>query len=204
MLAKTKKMKVSEVFPDPDSEADERRRAAYDVGRRIAFVRQENGLVQRQVAEMVGCGSQAAYARWESGGNLADLLAMRKFAAIFGVTLDYIYNGDTSGLKHDLAQRLTDQHPELVMKQKDKPAAYTPFRPALPSEDLPPLDYLLEVVSASKIAFLLDVTRQAVSLWTKGQPISGDNIAKLEVLVKAVKLFAKNNFWRRPNSKDED
>ena len=56
---------------------------------KIAVLRKEAGLSQRQVAKDVGT-SQANLSRWEQGLNQPSVIECRRLADYFGVSIDYL------------------------------------------------------------------------------------------------------------------
>lgn len=66
----------------------------FEVGQRIKKLRENKGLEQLEVANMLGYKSQSTISKWESGTNLPTGKNMIKLAQIFGVTSDYILDGE--------------------------------------------------------------------------------------------------------------
>lgn len=67
----------------------------FEVGQRIKKLRENKGLEQLDLASMLGYKSQSTISKWESGTNLPTGKNMIKLAQIFGVTSDYILDGET-------------------------------------------------------------------------------------------------------------
>ncbi len=65
-----------------------------EVGDRIKRLRETKGLEQSDLADMLGYKSQSTISKWESGTNLPTGKNMIKLAQIFGVTSDYILDGE--------------------------------------------------------------------------------------------------------------
>lgn len=65
-----------------------------EIGERIKKLREGKGLEQLDVANMLGYKSQSTISKWESGTNLPTGKNMIKLAQIFGVTSDYILDGE--------------------------------------------------------------------------------------------------------------
>ncbi len=65
-----------------------------EVGDRIKKLREAKGLEQSDLADMLGYKSQSTISKWESGTNLPTGKNMIKLAQIFGVTSDYILDGE--------------------------------------------------------------------------------------------------------------
>jgi transcriptional regulator with XRE-family HTH domain len=72
------------------------------VGGRLRSMRKMLGLKSAQMCDILGI-ARNTYSQWESGVNLPDVRAMVDLCDRFGVTLDYIYRGDKSGLPLRLA-----------------------------------------------------------------------------------------------------
>ena len=56
---------------------------------KIADLRKEKGLSQRQLAKLIGT-SQANLSRWEQGLNLPSVIECWKLAEFFEVTIDFL------------------------------------------------------------------------------------------------------------------
>lgn len=67
----------------------------FEVGQRIKKLRENKGLEQLDLASMLGYKSQSTISKWESGTNLPTGKNMIKLAQIFGVTSDYILDGES-------------------------------------------------------------------------------------------------------------
>ena len=65
-----------------------------EIGERIKKLREGKGLEQLDVANMLGYKSQSTISKWESETNLPTGKNMIKLAQIFGVTSDYILDGE--------------------------------------------------------------------------------------------------------------
>ena len=59
----------------------------------ISMLRMLNGYSQEEVATRVGISRQA-YAKWEKGESLPDVLRCQKLAALYGTTIDALLNFD--------------------------------------------------------------------------------------------------------------
>ncbi|MCB2012191.1 MAG: helix-turn-helix transcriptional regulator [Geminicoccaceae bacterium] len=88
-------------MPLPERSAD----LVLDVGERLAATRRALELTQEQLAEQVGV-SRGALGNWEQGTRLPDPAAMLRLKQRHGVTLDWIYGGDPSGLPQRLTSRI--------------------------------------------------------------------------------------------------
>lgn len=76
-----------------------------DIAHRIIATREALGLRPIDVCNDLGFRPNA-YSQWESGTNRPNLDDMIRFCARYGLTLDWIYRGDPSGLQHGLATKL--------------------------------------------------------------------------------------------------
>ncbi len=77
-----------------------------EVGRRLALWRDVvRGQNQVDFAVEIGL-PQPRLSNWETGLRLVDLAIACDLADRFGLTLDYLYRGQTGTLPHDQAQRL--------------------------------------------------------------------------------------------------
>lgn len=72
-------------------------RSAKAIGERVTLLREITALTQGQFAKQIGV-SQGTVSAFEKGSRPPGLKAGHKICDAFGVTLDYIYRGDTSGL----------------------------------------------------------------------------------------------------------
>ena len=83
---------------DPDDTGDH----AVDVARRLRQVRAALGIAdQRDFGEAASL-EQSLYNRFETGKRLLTLQAAMKLCERYGLTLDYLYRGDPSGLPYKL------------------------------------------------------------------------------------------------------
>lgn len=75
------------------------------IGKRLEKLRTVVGLNQTGMAEALHIG-QSAWSQYESGTRRVTLEVAGRIAVRFGVTLDWLYRGDPSGLPLKLAQSL--------------------------------------------------------------------------------------------------
>lgn len=75
------------------------------IGQRLVKLRTVMGLKQAQMSEQL-CITQSAWSQYESGKRTITLEVAGVLAARFGLTLDWIYRGDPSGLPMRLATLL--------------------------------------------------------------------------------------------------
>ena len=80
---------------------------AKDVGRRLALSRKAVGVNQQDFGHGAGL-SQPRYNQYESGQRLLTLNAAMKLCEQYGLTLDWLYRGDPSGLPYWLATSIKD------------------------------------------------------------------------------------------------
>lgn len=76
------------------------------VGERLRLFREAVELTQEQLGGEVG-KERNTIAMWEAGQRLLDVLAATRLAERFGVSLDWFYRGDLSGVRADLAGRIS-------------------------------------------------------------------------------------------------
>lgn len=65
------------------------------IGENIRALRLRKGLTQEQVAQQLGVTYQAV-SKWENGTNTPDIALLPKIAALFGVTIDALFNQDAT------------------------------------------------------------------------------------------------------------
>lgn len=93
----------------------------------ISMLRMMNGYSQEEVAARVGISRQA-YAKWEKGESLPDVLRCQKLAALYGTTIDALLNfddkvGQTALLpapkgKHIFGTVKLNDHGQVVIPKK--------------------------------------------------------------------------------------
>lgn len=76
-----------------------------DVGRRLALARRSFGLNQVEFGAGAGM-SQPQYNQAETGKRLLTLPYALALCTRYGLTLDWIYRGDPSGLQYRLAEKI--------------------------------------------------------------------------------------------------
>lgn len=82
---------------------DDRTKAA--IGQRLELTREAIGLKQGDFAREAGL-SQSRYSQYESGGKQPSIDAANQLCDRYNLTLDWIYRGDTSGLRYPLASAI--------------------------------------------------------------------------------------------------
>lgn len=92
---------------DPNDVGDH----AVDVARRLKSVRTALGVTQADFSEAAGIG-RTAYNQYETGTRLLTLAAAMRICERYGVTLDWLYRGDPSGLPHRLFESIRAASPK--------------------------------------------------------------------------------------------
>lgn len=85
---------------DPSDSGD----LTQDVERRLALARKAIGVDQQEFGTAAGL-SQPRYNQYEKGKRLLTLDAAMKLCEHYGLTLDWLYRGDPSGLPYRLHDR---------------------------------------------------------------------------------------------------
>ena len=67
---------------------------AVSVGKRIAKLRKQEGLTQKQLADKLGV-SNKAISKWETGEGFPDITMIPKLSAIFNVSSDYLLSKES-------------------------------------------------------------------------------------------------------------
>lgn len=70
---------------------------AVSVGKRIAKLRKQEGLTQKQLADKLGV-SNKAISKWETGEGFPDITMIPKLSAIFNVSSDYLLSKESEAL----------------------------------------------------------------------------------------------------------
>lgn len=94
------------IMIDPDDTGDE----ANDIARRLRLTRRALGFDDRQqklFGEEAGL-EQSSYNKFETGDRKLTLQAAMKLCHRYGLTLDWLYRGDPSGLPYKLYNRIRD------------------------------------------------------------------------------------------------
>ena len=129
------------------------------IGGKIAELRKEQGLNQKELAKKIGV-SRSALSLYEIDRREPDLETVKKIASLFGVTTDYLLGaeGDAMG---------TEENTNEVAKRIGRN-----------------LKVLRESTTQRELAPLLGVTPSAVGMWE-----SGRREPDIETLVHIAKLF---------------
>lgn len=64
------------------------------LGQKLRKIRSKFGLSQEQLAEVINVSRQAI-TKWENDGGLPDVSNLQEISEVFGVTVDYLLNGDS-------------------------------------------------------------------------------------------------------------
>ncbi len=80
-------------------------RDAPGIGARLLLTRQALGLAQKEFAERAGLAANT-YNQYESGKNVPALDRANALCDAYQLTLDWIYRGDPSGLRYQLAEAI--------------------------------------------------------------------------------------------------
>ena len=72
-------------------------------GRRLRAAREALGVTQLEMAKVAGYQGANSIAQWESGAKSINPFRLAKIKARWGISLDFVYIGDMSGLPHKLA-----------------------------------------------------------------------------------------------------
>lgn len=78
-----------------------------DVARRLSLAREAIGLEQQEFGTRAGL-SQPQYNQFEKGKRRLTLSAALMLCSHYGLTLDYLYRGDPSGLPYRLASAIAE------------------------------------------------------------------------------------------------
>jgi transcriptional regulator with XRE-family HTH domain len=62
-----------------------------DFGRRLAELRRQSGLKQREIAEHIGVSVQAV-SKWERGLSCPDILVLDELSSVLGVTISELFH----------------------------------------------------------------------------------------------------------------
>jgi DNA-binding XRE family transcriptional regulator len=89
---------------------DPRGRTPQDIGKRIERARRALRLTQEQFARGIH-KSQGACAGWETGLRPPGMKIANALCDVYGLTLDYIYRGDTSAIPQTLLLTLNKMKP---------------------------------------------------------------------------------------------
>lgn len=75
------------------------------IGRRLELTRESLGMAAGDFAAKAGV-SKSAYSNYASGERAPTLKQALKLCAAYELTLDWLYRGDPSGLKYNLAEQI--------------------------------------------------------------------------------------------------
>ena len=77
------------------------------VGKRLRKARKALGLSQKELYDSLGVGA-STWHNWESGKRLPDPLVMAQLRKVYGVTLDWVFAGETAGISRSLEQKMRE------------------------------------------------------------------------------------------------
>ena len=77
------------------------------VGQRLRTARKALGLSQKELYDSLGVGA-STWHNWESGKRLPDPLVMAQLRKVYGVTLDWVFAGETAGISRSLEQKMME------------------------------------------------------------------------------------------------
>jgi DNA-binding transcriptional regulator YiaG len=80
---------------------------AVAAGARLRRTREALGLKRRRMAQILDV-PEDNLEKWEGGGAMTPPYFVRKLNATYGITYEWIYDGNSAKLPHDLALRLLD------------------------------------------------------------------------------------------------
>lgn len=152
-------LKLSKIFNVPTDYLLGAEEGNTMIGGKIAELRKEQGLNQKELAKKIGV-SRSALSLYEIDRREPDLETVKKIASLFGVTTDYLLGaeGDAMG---------TEENTNEVAKRIGRN-----------------LKVLRESTTQRELAPLLGVTPSAVGMWE-----SGRREPDIETLVHIAKLF---------------
>jgi transcriptional regulator with XRE-family HTH domain len=79
-----------------------------ETGKRLARAREALDLSQVEICRAIGIG-ETTWNNWEKGKRRPDPIALVRFANTYGITLDYIYRGDTQGLTARILSKVIER-----------------------------------------------------------------------------------------------
>lgn len=95
------------------------------IARRLELSRRALGMTAAQLCRQSGIAPNT-WSQWENGVGRPDLDGALQLTRTFGLTLDWIYEGDISGIRHELAvkiEELAKEPPPLKSARGRRPAA---------------------------------------------------------------------------------
>lgn len=148
-----------------------------EIGKIISRLRNERGLNQRELAELLGV-SNGAIGMWETGKRQPDLDTIKKIASFFNVTVDYLignqqisidyvnYQTDSPEFALNFKMRIQDLIAEQKMSE-DEFAKRTEFHNEekdsyLYGSQMPSIEELIKIAHALNVStdYLLDVSKR--------------------------------------------
>ena len=87
---------------------DPKDRSFEDIGARLKAIRKITGLSQKEFAAKAGI-KDTTYNQYENGASQPKIEYARALCDTYGLSLDWLYNGDTSNLPFRIATELLKQ-----------------------------------------------------------------------------------------------
>jgi transcriptional regulator with XRE-family HTH domain len=88
------------------------------IGARLRAARRALGMTQAQIAAACHISPQA-WSGWERGVDNPDPLVLRRAFKTFGISMDWVYAGSLAATGSDLAAKLREEVPHLLMGAED-------------------------------------------------------------------------------------
>ena len=89
----------------------------FSLGNTISKLRKKNNMTQLQLAERLNV-SDKAVSKWENGGGYPEITILPSLAETFGVSIDYLFKGETSGIA--IAGNIIVDIVNMIEKYPDK------------------------------------------------------------------------------------
>lgn len=162
---------------------------ANGIGKRIAFLRKEKGVTQKQLAEFL-CVTDKAVSRWESGVGNPDLDYLPQICDFFDVSLDYLIRG--------IKPKIEDPQPPQVEELQ------TP----LPEKKIISKKAKILIASITTGALILVGAGVGIALGTKEASSSSQYTSAVKMMesgeyVNAIESFLGLSSYRDSQSKAE-
>lgn len=76
-----------------------------EIATRLMITRDILGLSQKEISEQLNLASPVRWGHWERGRNMPDPEAISNLCDRYGITMDWIYRGDISGLTYSFVEK---------------------------------------------------------------------------------------------------
>lgn len=93
----------------------------YNIGQIIAALRKSKSITQEELARQLSISSQAV-SKWETGTCLPDTQMLPALASFFGVSVDYLFNGDSAVKDKNIGDAIFDYISSFGQFKGYKPA----------------------------------------------------------------------------------